>query len=364
MPDSDRFNPDWFSPPGDTVADILKKKRISPDEFANRIGRTRDYVLRLIRGETTINEEVSKLLSILGPSESFWINRERQYRLSLAQREIEIDAKARSLFLSSMPLNDMKRYGWLETSARNWSDVVQCLRFFGVPTIEAWNSAVNKLLNEATLRTSRTFKSDPGAMAAWIRQGELKASNMDCNKWDPEKFRIALRNIRSLTRKDDPAVFLPQLQKQCSSCGVAVVVLRAPKMCKASGACRTLSNGVRLILLSARYLSDDHFWFTFFHEAAHLLLHGERPIYVDVPEDEETPASNDESEANEFAADILIPPSHRAELQALPIDGRRVMRFARNIGIAPGVVVGQMQHLGILSNKQLNNLKKRFRWGE
>ena len=52
------------------------------------------------------------------------------------------------------------------------------------------------------------------------------------------------------------------------------------------------------------------------------------------------------------------------EMLSLPVDGRRVMRFARDIGVAPGIVVGQMQHLGALTRRQLNNLKRRFRWAD
>jgi hypothetical protein len=34
-----------------------------------------------------------------------------------------------------------------------------------------------------------------------------------------------------------------------------------------------ISPNKAMVILSFRYLSDDHFWFTFFHEIAHLLLH-------------------------------------------------------------------------------------------
>ncbi len=66
-----------------------------------------------------------------------------------------------------------------------------------------------------------------------------------------------------------------------------------------------------MIALSDRYKKDDFFWFTFFHEAAHLLLHSKKETFVDDGTD------NDllEDEANRFAADFLIP-SDRAERSA------------------------------------------------
>ena len=116
-----------------------------------------------------------------------------------------------------------------------------------------------------------------------------------------------------------------------------------------------------MILLSFRYLSDDQFWFTFFHEAGHLLLHGDRCIFL---EGDDTLTTEEEAEANAFAANILIPPEYQAEMLRLPLDGRAVMRFARKVGVSPGIVVGQLQHHGRFRRNQLNNLKRRYTWVE
>src|SRR5262249_51187056 len=157
----------------------------------------------------------------------------------------------------------------------------------------------------AAFRTSATFDSQPGAIAAWLRQGEYEAGKIHCDRWDPDAFRQQLQVIRGLTREREPEVFLPELKRLCACCGVAVVApLRAPKGCRASGASWFRSPGRPLLMLSFRYLTDDHLWFTFFHEAAHLLLHGDRSLFLE-GEDRET--SKEEEEANTFAANTLIP---------------------------------------------------------
>jgi Zn-dependent peptidase ImmA (M78 family) len=114
-----------------------------------------------------------------------------------------------------------------------------------------------------------------------------------------------------------------------------------------------------MVILSFRYLSDDHFWFTFFHELGHLLLHKSSMTFVDG----EPGISGDlEIEANEFAADSLIPPSRRDELMDLPASKEQIIRFAYSVGVSAGVVVGQMQHRDVLNPKQMNFLKRRFNW--
>jgi len=112
-----------------------------------------------------------------------------------------------------------------------------------------------------------------------------------------------------------------------------------------------------MILLSFRYLSDDHFWFTFFHEAGHLLLHGDKSLFI---EDGSEVSIKEENEANLFAQNILIPPDSRAEFLSLTPSRETIMKFAVKIGISRGIVVGQLQHQGRLKREQFNYLKRRY----
>ncbi|WP_416208177.1 ImmA/IrrE family metallo-endopeptidase [Halomonas sp.] len=42
-----------------------------------------------------------------------------------------------------------------------------------------------------------------------------------------------------------------------------------------------------MLMLSFRYLSDDHFWFTVFHEIGHLLLHDIADVHIEGMDDED-----------------------------------------------------------------------------
>lgn len=83
---SHAFEPDWCSPPGDTIADILTQRRLSTGEFAVRIGLTSTEALDLIAGRFIITAELASRLSVvLGSTTTFWGNREAQYRADLAR---------------------------------------------------------------------------------------------------------------------------------------------------------------------------------------------------------------------------------------------------------------------------------------
>jgi hypothetical protein len=237
-----------------------------------------------------------------------------------------------------------------------------CLRFFGVGGVSALRERYRDILQRSKFRTSSSFESEPGAVAAWLRQGEIEGAAIECDPWAPHRFETILEELRGLTRKKDPQDFLPELQRRCSTCGVAVVALRSPTGCRASGATRFVSGTKALVMLSFRYLSDDQFWFSFFHEAGHLLLHDKAALFLEGIEEAGT--IKEENEANEFAARLLIPEPFRAELLQLRPSARDVIRFARRIGISPGIVVGQLQHRGRLKRSHLNGLKRRFQWEE
>jgi Zn-dependent peptidase ImmA (M78 family) len=120
-----------------------------------------------------------------------------------------------------------------------------------------------------------------------------------------------------------------------------------------------MSSDKALLQFSFRYLTDDHFWFTFFHEAGHLILEGDNAFFLDGGD---TPRSDQEHRANEFAADLLVPPEERNSLLTIAPNARDVIRFAVRIGVSPGIVVGQLQHAGRIRQNQLNHLKRRFMW--
>ena len=280
------------------------------------------------------------------------MSRDLQYRDDRLQRE-----KASADWLSRLPLKDMTNFGWLAAVPHSSDRVETCLSFFGVNSVREWETTYESLHKHTAFRTSSSFESRPEAVAAWLRQGERQGTREDCGPWNRAGFKASLSEIRRLTKIKDPGTFLPKLQRHCAIHGVVVSVLRAPEGCRASGATRFLPTGRAQVLLSFRYLTDDHFWFTFFHEVGHLVLHHNQPLFLEGIRDE---SSEQETQANEFASCILVPDEHA--LLNLQPTWRNVMRFAAKVGVSPGIVVGQLQYRDRLRQDQLNGLKRRYSW--
>ena len=71
-----------------------------------------------------------------------------------------------------------------------------------------------------------------------------------------------------------------------------------------SGATWWLSPSKAVIQLSARHKTDDHLWFSLVHEAAHILPHSKKNVFVEGMNDD---SADLEAEANEWASNFLVP---------------------------------------------------------
>ena len=356
MSDSE-FHPNWASAPGDTIVDILRERHLSENEFARRIEYKLEDVKDLLQGRATITLATARRLEqVLGGSVEFWMARDFQYRQDIARINITDEQWA-----NEFPIEDMIRFGWLRPFSILSEKIAAFLHFFDVPNIRVWNEIYAGVMQQVAFKKSEAFEARPAAVAAWLRQGEIEAKEIDCQPWDAKKFEDSLSQIRSLTREKDPSKFIPKIRKICAESGVAVVIVRTPRGCPASGATKFLASDKALLLLSFRHLDDGHFWFAFFHEAGHLVLHSNKGLFL---EGTDTLSTAEEDEANEFAQDILIPIEFKSEFLRLSANYNKVIRFAVKVGIAPGVVVGQLQHLGKVPHDYLNKLKRRYKWDD
>ncbi|VXD18945.1 ImmA/IrrE family metallo-endopeptidase [Marinoscillum sp. 108] len=349
------FQPDWTSAPGQTMKDMLFNKGMSIPEFASDLNKSVDFANGLLAGYEEINPDVAyQLQLILGASSKFWLNRESIYRSQIEKLSVSPE-----MWLSNLPIKDMIRLGWINRT----SDIYQeCLNFFNVRNVQVWSQTYISSIEASRFRRSNTHDSKLGSLISWLRYGEIKASSTKTGQWNSEVFTNRLDEIKQLSRVKSPKDFLPRLNEICAECGIALVVSPTPAGCPASGAVKFVKDDKAMMLLSFRYLSDDQFWFTFFHEAGHLIMnHGSKTFIEEINNSTE---DEDEKEANLFAGEALIPSPLRNEMRYLRRDKHSIVRFAAKVGVSPGIVIGQMQFEGLISPAYLNGFKRRYNWNE
>jgi HTH-type transcriptional regulator/antitoxin HigA len=348
-----QYDPDHAVPAGATLRDVLAHQGMTQSGLAARTDLSLKHVNQIIHGSAPITAETALALEkVTGVASGIWNRLEANYRDRLARLQDQQALEGDVEWLSSLPLKELRARGVLPKDLRGGALVDAICRFFGVANRQGWERVWRTPL--ASFRRSRAFTADVGAVATWLRLGELHAGDVTCAPYDAKGFRKALQSIRAMTEDPD---FERKMVDLCAANGVAVVFVREIPGTRASGAARWITPTKGLIQLSLRHKSDDHFWFSFFHEAAHILLHSKKQTFVsgNGQEDEDL-----EQEANDFAASLLIPRKFEPELAGLR-STEEIQAFARRLGIAPGIVVGRLQNEELLGwATAANKLKRRM----
>lgn len=360
---AESFSPDWVSPPGDTILDFLEERDWTQQQLADRLGYSLKHVNQLIKAKVPLTEDAAiRLQNVLGASVGFWLTREAQYRervalLNAAERQI-----AMVPWLERFPIKEMMDAGALgkrRLDAKSKPQLVgELLGFYGVASPDQWETQYECM--QLSFRRSREDQADVAAISAWLRMGEKVAEKLDGPPYDETRFKAALTEIRGLTNLQ-PNEFQPRMQQLLYEAGVAFVLVPALPRAHVSGVARWLNAHRPLIQLSLYGKQNDKFWFSFFHEAAHILLHGRQKKSVFLDDSAKSGSlSEEEVEANAWARDFLIPPRQSAAMASLPKTKVAVTEFARSIGVHPAIVVGRMQHDHLLDVTWLNDLKVSF----
>jgi HTH-type transcriptional regulator / antitoxin HigA len=352
-----KYVPDYLVKPGEVLEEYLESFGMTQAELAARTGLTKKTVNEIIKGKSPITPETAlKLERSLGRPAHFWNNLERQFQEDRTRFEEEMRLRSHLDWLKNVPVSHLVKLGWISKTGNKISQLKEVLQFFGVASPDQWETVWKE--HQVAYRQTQCFAPCAESVSAWLRKGEIEARQITCAPFNVRRFQETLDIIRALT-VEPPKVFQTRLVEICASAGVAVVFV--PELPKTGiyGATRWLGDKA-VIQLSLRYKSNDHLWFTFFHEAGHIIKHGRKEIFIEGNglDDQK------EEEANAFARDRLIPPTeYRRFISSW--DGRtlaQIKGFAEKIKIAPGIVVGRLQHDKRLPNSYGNRLKVFYKW--
>jgi HTH-type transcriptional regulator/antitoxin HigA len=355
------FSPDYIPPPGETISDLLEEHEMTQTALASRLGVSLKHLNQIVKGSASISAELALGLErVFSAPADFWLTREAIFRAHEARLEGEPGLKKAIGWAERFPVKELQKRELLPRGIHDEALVAALLKFLGIASPKQWASPA------VAYRKSQRFESDEYALATWLRLGEVEAKEINCEPFSADRFRDALEQARGLTQLS-PADWEEKLVELCAEAGVAVVIIEHFKASRVNGATRWLSPGKALIQLSIRYRWEDIFWFTFFHEAGHVLLHQKKEVFVE-PEKRLKADSMDpklfelENEANRFAAKMLIPARFESRLPTMQID--EIPGFAEHLGIGPAIVVGRLQHDGFLRYNQGNHLRRLLKFVE
>lgn len=348
------ISPDYIVAPGETIQDELEFLGMTQKDLAVRLGVTNKHVNQLIKGVVPISEKIAiGLERVLGIAASFWLKADARYQEYLARKKDEEILAEQIGWVDQFPYAAMVKNGLVPKTRDKKDKLLHLLSYFSVAAPCQFDSTQ---LAEVAFRQLKSSEISSGAVAAWLQAGLVACRNIETNQYSESLFRDTLKRILPLTKKES-SDFIPELGYLCAEAGVAFSIVKQLPKARLCGA--SYWNGRKACInLSLLYKTNDHFWFSFYHEAAHILLHSKKSINVN---ECNTNSEEIEREADEFASDFLISPEFYNRIVSSTISERMILSFADEIGISPGIIVGRLQHDGIIPwRSNLNKLKSKF----
>lgn len=355
MTTQNAYLPQTVLHPGIDLADKLEEIKMGPKEFAIRTNKPEKTINAVLKGESSITPEMAVLFeNVLQIPANFWLNRQRNYDEYLARLSAQNNLKKTIDWAKSFPLNDLIKLGCIVNTKNLEEKASSLLSFFGFSNIEAWEAYYYEKQLKVAFRISLFGTKNPYALSAWLRQGELKSKEIQVKEYNEKNIKNNLKQfkeIMTLQSKD----FFEKLQQLCANYGIALVLTPCIKGTQISGASRWI-NDTPVIQMSGRHNRYDIFWFTFFHELGHIILHGKKDIFLE----EITYSDADklkEIEADNFAIKNVLTES-QAEIivKDKPYSKAKFIKYANEFNTHTAIIVGRLKNLGIVTQFEYNDL--------
>ncbi|MGO9483516.1 MAG: HigA family addiction module antitoxin [Rhodomicrobium sp.] len=347
----------WATHPGEHLEEYLDARGLTQAQLARIAGLTPKLISEIINKKNPVSPETAIALErVLGLKAYIWTGLQANWDLFQARQRAGQTATTHEAWLSRFPIKELKTRGVLPNTQDIGVQLDRLLHFLGVGRPEAYEAKLAGLAVQH--RQSKSYTSSPDHVVTWLMLGEQKAQAIDLPPFDGGKFDAAVRRIRCLTR-EEPHVFEPKMKALCQDAGVALVFEKPISKTRLFGSARWLDGEHAIIQMSLRMKSNDHFWWTFFHECGHIALHRGRNF----ADDQQAVGDGIEAEADIWAERILYGDDGLKRILAKPPRSRdAICRLAGEVELHPGIIVGMLQHHKAIPHGYLNGLKVKFDW--
>lgn len=308
-------------------------------------------VNRLVNNQRPLDAEKAITLGeVFGLQPDIFLELQKQYDLAQARLRIQPNPERalRAQLYSNLPVREMIQRGWISAKGVKDTEKVQqeLARFFGVE-----KASEISLLPHAAKKTDAGTDLSP-AQSAWLYRTRSIAQEQVVGRYSPGAVREAIQQLSRLRADESGVRKVPAI---LSSAGVRFVVVETLSSAKIDGVCFWLNDFAPVVGMTVRYDRIDNFWFVLRHELEHVLQgHGRSRERIDVNLEGEKSGTGsniptEERVANAAAADFCVPREQMEKFFTRKnpyFKERDVLGFAATVGAHPGLVVGQLRHLG------------------
>lgn len=356
--------PDYAIAPGETLRDVLEELDMTQSELAIRTGLSSKHVNQVLHGLVPVSAEVAQRLEYAtGVPARLWNRLEADYRSLQVRLSQRVHHAENVEWLRDMPVRQLVNRGILPSEpADNASRVQQLLTFFGVASPAAWRQLWSAPM--AAYRQTTVHAVSLGALASWLRLGELASRSVPTRPFNSEGLARLLSDVPGWTRLPLRTT-LADVRTRLADVGVAMVFVPEIAGARVYGATRWLAADRVLVQLSGRGKTEESLWETLTHELGHVVLHPRRMVYVEIDNDIDIvlPSQGGDDRAEQeraawaFATQLLFGADADSTLHHVASVDSAVM-LAESLGIAPGIIAARLQAMGRWSYRQGSSLRR------
>ena len=339
-----QYYPESVTHPSEFLIEILEEQQMGAKEFAVKTGKPEKTISAVLKGRSSITPEMAILFEqVLKVPAHFWIESQKNYDEYKARLDYQENIESAKEWVKTFPYAKMANFGWVEKTRKIEDKVINIFNYFGVASQKGFEDYYFNQKTQVVFRISLRNQENALAIASWLRHGELQAQKTFVNTYDATKLKQILPDIKKLM-VEQPTNFFTILKELCTYAGVKIVYTPCLPKAPIHGSTRWIGDSP-LIQLSGRYKRNDIFWFTFFHEIGHILLHGKKYISIENIEIEGEVAEY-EKEADEFASKWILSKEQESEiLHNTVLYKEDIVMYAEKFGTHPASIIGRLQHL-------------------
>lgn len=358
MEKSNGLSLDLIVHPGETIKELLEEKEMTQEELAIRTGYSAKHISEVISGKKDISSKLANSLEyVFGIPTEFWINLQGIYDKEVLELE-KINNIKEEEFSILNELKDIVKYcettKIIESGLNKSLTLLSMRKFLNVNNL---NSIPNLPLQQVAFRGSKKLKININVLYAWKKICEYLTDEINVvNKFDKELLKTKYQDLKN-TMFLGPNEMIDELKKIFLECGIAFEVVHNFAGAPVQGYIQKRKGKVSLCM-TIRQSFSDIFWFTLFHEIAHLLNDDFNTQYIDYSFIE----SEVEKKADIFARNTLIDDNdYQKFIKNGKFDISTISEFANSQSVKPGIVIGRIQN-DIKDYTFMASYRERYKW--
>jgi len=347
--------------PGEILQEKLNTSGMSKKELAVRTNVTEKHVWTIINGEKGISTAFAKKLGYVFENAGYWMDLQTKYDTEQDRIQKENDIASEEINILK-PLHDIMTYfiekGYMHNNCGDANKIIQLRELLQISDL----TLIPQVPYYAAYRAQITsnIKVDPYVLFAWQRLCEKETENIRVNNTiNKDLLSKKINDIKSLMFGNINEG-IKELQTFLAECGIAFQVVKNFRGAPVQGFIKETVDGRLILCLTIRGNRADRFWFTLFHEIAHI-LHGDyKTRFVDF----DSVSGKAEELADQYASDTLIPPDqyHKFILSSDCTSWERIEAFAEAVGVEPFIVLGRLQNDEYLEWSDYPHKVVKYKW--